>query len=165
MPLTATKLSVEEIQLLRKVLLSYIEKTNHFYQDGPERENIEMFYAESEKYLGFSHPKQLSTGVREVKSVRSHRMVVPEEKFITVLKIINDYYEQENTAIKKKILAEKCEDAGLIVIGSDVIRNRDQVLFTSLDKTIIHPVIQQKQELFDAPLPVVNASLVDNSSS
>ena len=46
---------------------------------------------ESEKYLGFSHPKQLSTGVREVKSVRSHRMVVPEEKFITVLKIINDY--------------------------------------------------------------------------
>ena len=64
-------------------------------------------------------------------------MVVPEEKFITVLKIIDDYYEQENTAIKKKILAEKCEDAGLIVIGSDVIRNRDQVLFTSLDKTII----------------------------
>ena len=38
MPLTATKLSVEEIQLLREVLLSYIEKTNHFHQDGPERE-------------------------------------------------------------------------------------------------------------------------------
>ena len=105
--------------------------------DGSDRDNIELFYAESEKYLGFSHPKQLSTGVREVKSVRSHRMVVPEEKFITVLKIIDDYYEQENAAIKKKILAEKCEDAGLIVIGSDVTKNRDQVLFTSLDKTII----------------------------
>ena len=38
MPLTATKFSVEEIQLLREILLSYIEKTNHFYQDGPERE-------------------------------------------------------------------------------------------------------------------------------
>ena len=38
MPLTATKLSVEEIQFLREVLLSYIKETNHFYQDGPERE-------------------------------------------------------------------------------------------------------------------------------
>ena len=38
MPLTATKLSVEEIQLLREILLSYIEDTNHFYKDGPERE-------------------------------------------------------------------------------------------------------------------------------
>ena len=38
MPLTATKLSIEEIQFLRKVLLSYIEETNHFYKDGPERE-------------------------------------------------------------------------------------------------------------------------------
>jgi len=38
MPLTATKLSVEEIQFLREVLLSYIEETNHFYKDGPERE-------------------------------------------------------------------------------------------------------------------------------
>ena len=37
MPLTATKLSVKDIQLLREVLLSYIEKTNHFYQDCPER--------------------------------------------------------------------------------------------------------------------------------
>tara|TARA_R100000664_G_C2665614_1_gene79871 strand:+ start:236 stop:433 length:198 start_codon:yes stop_codon:yes gene_type:complete len=38
MPLTATKLSVEEIQFLREVLLSYVEETNHFYKDGPERE-------------------------------------------------------------------------------------------------------------------------------
>ena len=38
MPLTATKLSVEEIQFLREVLLSYIEETNHFYKDGPDRE-------------------------------------------------------------------------------------------------------------------------------
>ena len=38
MPITATKFSVEEIQFLREVLLSYIEKTNHFYQDGPDRE-------------------------------------------------------------------------------------------------------------------------------
>ena len=38
MPLSATKFSVEEIQLLREILLSYIEKTNHFYQDGPDRE-------------------------------------------------------------------------------------------------------------------------------
>ena len=38
MPLTATKLSVEEIQFLREVLLSYIEETNHFYKDGSGRE-------------------------------------------------------------------------------------------------------------------------------
>jgi len=104
--------------------------------DGPDRENIEMFYAESEKYLGFSHPKQLSTGVRELKSVRSHRIVVPNEKLIGALKIINDYQEAENNPIKKKDLATKCEDEGLLNISSD-INNRSQVLFTSLDKTII----------------------------
>ena len=38
MPLTATKFSVEEIQFLREVLLTYIEKPNHYYQDGPDRE-------------------------------------------------------------------------------------------------------------------------------
>jgi hypothetical protein len=38
MPLTATKLSIKELEFLREVLLSYIEETNHFYQDGPDRE-------------------------------------------------------------------------------------------------------------------------------
>ncbi len=38
MPLTATKFSMEEIKLLREILSSYIEETNHFYQDGPDRE-------------------------------------------------------------------------------------------------------------------------------
>ena len=38
MPLTATKFSIEELEFLREVLSSYIDETNHFYQDGPERE-------------------------------------------------------------------------------------------------------------------------------
>ena len=38
MPLTTTKFSIEEIQLLREILLSYIDSTNHHYQDGPERQ-------------------------------------------------------------------------------------------------------------------------------
>ena len=36
MPLTATKLSVEEIQLLREVLLSYIDSTN-LYESEREK--------------------------------------------------------------------------------------------------------------------------------
>ena len=46
--------------------------------DESQRQKIEMFYAESENYIGFSHPKQLSTGLREIKSVRSHRIVIPD---------------------------------------------------------------------------------------
>jgi len=38
MPLTTTKFSIKEIQFLREILSSYIKETNHFYQDGPERE-------------------------------------------------------------------------------------------------------------------------------
>jgi hypothetical protein len=38
MPLTTTKFSIKEIQFLREILSSYIEETNHFYQDGPDRE-------------------------------------------------------------------------------------------------------------------------------
>ena len=38
MPLTATKLSIKELEFLREVLYSYIKDTNHFYQDGPDRE-------------------------------------------------------------------------------------------------------------------------------
>ena len=104
--------------------------------DESERDNIEMFYAESKSYLGFSHPKQLSTGVREIKSVRSHRIVIPNKKLIGTLKIISDYYEEENEPIKKKELAKRCEDAGLLNISS-TSGNRSQVILTSLDKTII----------------------------
>ena len=104
--------------------------------DESERDNIEMFYAESKSYLGFSHPKQLSTGVREIKSVRSHRIVIPNKKLIGALKIISDYYEEENEPIKKKELAKRCEDAGLLNISS-TSSNRSQVILTSLDKTII----------------------------
>lgn len=104
--------------------------------DESERDNIQMFYAESKSYLGFSHPKQLSTGVREIKSVRSHRIVIPNKKLIGALKIISDYYEEENEPIKKKELAKRCEDAGLLNISS-TSSNRSQVILTSLDKTII----------------------------
>ena len=104
--------------------------------DEAQREKIEMFYAESKSYIGFSHPKQLSTGLREIKPVRSHRIVTPDEKLIGTLKIINDYQETENSPIKKKQLAEKCENEGLLNISSNV-NNRSQVLLTSLDKTII----------------------------
>ena len=104
--------------------------------DESERDNIEMFYAESKSYLGFSHPKQLSTGVREIKSVRSHRIVIPNKKLIGALKIISDYYEEENEPIKKKELAKRCEDEGLLNISS-TSGNRSQVILTSLDKTII----------------------------
>ena len=104
--------------------------------DQSERDNIQMFYAESKSYLGFSHPKQLSTGVREIKSVRSHRIVIPNKKLIGALKIISDYYEEENEPIKKKELAKRCEDAGLLNISS-TSSNRSQVILTSLDKTII----------------------------
>ena len=104
--------------------------------DESQRQKIEMFYAESENYIGFSHPKQLSTGLRELKSVRSHRIVIPDEKLIGALKIINDYQETENNPIKKKQLADQCEVEGLLNISSTA-NNRSQVLLTSLDKTII----------------------------
>tara|TARA_Y100000593_G_C4301774_1_gene333742 strand:+ start:1222 stop:1419 length:198 start_codon:yes stop_codon:yes gene_type:complete len=38
MPLTAIKFSKKETKFLREILSSYIEETNHFYQDGPDRQ-------------------------------------------------------------------------------------------------------------------------------
>ena len=38
MPLNAIKFSTKETKFLREILSSYIEETNHFYQDGPDRE-------------------------------------------------------------------------------------------------------------------------------
>tara|TARA_Y100001936_G_scaffold137052_1_gene133828 strand:- start:5946 stop:6707 length:762 start_codon:yes stop_codon:yes gene_type:complete len=104
--------------------------------DEADRNDIEMFYAESKAYLGFSHPKQLSTGVREIKPVRSHRIVIPNKKLIGALKIISDYVQAEGRPIKKKELARICEEQELLNISSTT-GNRSQVVLTSLDKTII----------------------------
>ncbi len=104
-------------------------------------DNIHMFYAESKKYRGFSFPQQLSTGVRETKDVPNHRMVIPTDREIQTLKLIHDYNTTYGHGIKKKELADKCEEAEIIRVQSTQ-KNESQVKLSALDKGLIKPLKQ-----------------------
>mgnify|MGYP001346903296 CR=1 FL=1 len=100
--------------------------------DESQRQKIEMFYAESENYIGFSHPKQLSTGLREIKSVRSHRIVIPDEKLIggecSTPGIISLISLSNDNAIKNKINLD--ENSNVLLFGCE--GDADEELYQKL---------------------------------
>ena len=61
----------------------------------PDQNNITEFYAESKAYEGFKPgKKQLSVGVKETKEIPKRKMVLPKEKSLETLIIINESYQQ-----------------------------------------------------------------------
>ena len=61
----------------------------------PDQSNITEFYAESKAYEGFKPgKKQLSVGVKETKEIPKRKMVLPKEKSLETLIIINESYQQ-----------------------------------------------------------------------
>ena len=53
-----------------------------------KRKHIHTFYPEAKKWTAWKYPKQQSTGVKKIKQVSIHRIIVPEPELIQVLKII-----------------------------------------------------------------------------
>jgi len=117
----------------------------------PSTDNIHMFYAESKTYKGFSFPQQLSTGVRETKDVPNHRMVIPSDREIQTLKLIHDYNTTYGHGIKKKELANKCEEAEIIQINS-TRKNESQVKLSALDKGLIKPLKRTWKAVHEEPV-------------
>ena len=53
-----------------------------------KRENIHPFYPEAKKWNAGKYPHQQSEGVKRIKQVPIHRVIVPEPELIEALKII-----------------------------------------------------------------------------
>ena len=53
-----------------------------------KRKYIHPFYPEAEKWTAWRYPKQQSTGVKKIKQIPIHRIIVPEPELIEALRII-----------------------------------------------------------------------------
>ena len=53
-----------------------------------KRKHIHPFYPEAEKWTAWKYPKQQSTGVKKIKQISIHRIIVPEPELIDALRII-----------------------------------------------------------------------------
>jgi len=53
-----------------------------------KRKHIHPFYPEAEKWTAWRYPKQQSTGVKKIKQISIHRIIVPEPELIDALRII-----------------------------------------------------------------------------
>ena len=105
-----------------------------------KRWNLRPFYAEAEEWHAFKFPKQMTTGVKDLKPVPTHRIIVPEPELIKALKIIKANGDP-NKGIRKKELAELCEKHNIIQFSSQM-GNKSQVRFTTLDRNILQPLKQ-----------------------
>ena len=103
-----------------------------------KRWNLRPFYAEAEEWHAFKFPKQMTTGVKDLKPVPTHRIIVPEPELINALKIIKQNGHPKK-GIKKKHLAEICENHKIIEFSSQG-RNQSQVRLTTLDRNILQPL-------------------------
>ena len=98
--------------------------------------NIHPFYVEAENYPGFAAKKPLSTGIKDIQSVRPYSIKIPGTKLVNALKIIKD----SGGEITKKEMAEIAEKNNLISVNPANEDNRSMVRFASLDKNIIKPL-------------------------
>ena len=75
-----------------------------------KRDNIHPFYPEAKNYRAVKYPCQQSSGVKQIKQVPIHRIIVPEPELIEALRIIKDNstdipLHKGKKGVKKKDLA------------------------------------------------------------
>ena len=104
--------------------------------DDKMRANIHPFYAEAKSYFGFKYPKVLSKGIKNTKIIPLHRIIMPKPEFLKTLEIIIN----EGGKIKKKILASKLQEEGILKVNAGP-GNETQVLLASLDKNIVQHLL------------------------
>jgi len=76
-----------------------------------KRDNIHPFYPEAKNYRAVKYPCQQSSGVKQIKQVPIHRIIVPEPELIEALRIIKHNgtdipLHKGKKGIKKKDLAK-----------------------------------------------------------
>jgi len=76
-----------------------------------KRKHIHPFYPEAEKWTAWRYPKQQSEGVKKIKQIPIHRIIVPEPELIVALKTIKQDavdipMHKGKKGVKKKDLAK-----------------------------------------------------------
>jgi len=76
-----------------------------------KRKHIHPFYPEAEKWTAWRYPKQQSEGVKKIKQIPIHRIIVPEPELIEALRIIkrdaiNIPTRKGRKGVKKKDLSK-----------------------------------------------------------
>lgn len=102
-----------------------------------KKENLTPYYAEPENYP-VNKTKQQSTGLKNIFELPKYQIQIPKQELIEALKII----KKHDNKITKKEMAKLAEDAKLININAKE-ENFEQVRFTSLDKNIIQPLVEE----------------------
>ena len=86
-----------------------------------KRKHIHPFYPEAEKWTAWKYPKQQSTGVKKIKQISIHRIIVPEPELIEALKII-----KKNSVLiptKKGRVGIRKKDLAIAMYGDDSKQN------------------------------------------
>jgi len=76
-----------------------------------KRKHIHPFYPEAEKWTAWKYPKQQSTGVKKIRQIPIHRIIVPDPELVIALKAIKQDavdipMHKGKKGVKKKDLAK-----------------------------------------------------------
>ena len=86
-----------------------------------KRKHIHPFYPEAEKWTAWKYPKQQSTGVKKIKQISIHRIIVPEPELIEALKIIKK--NSVHIPTKKGRVGIRKKDLAIAMYGDDSKQN------------------------------------------
>lgn len=99
-----------------------------------KKNNLIPYYAQPEDYFEYNG-EQMSTGLDRIIDMPQYDIKTPDEKFIRTLRII----KENKNRINKTNLAIAAEKEKIITVGSE--ENFEQARFTSLNKNIVQPLI------------------------
>ena len=86
-----------------------------------KRKHIHPFYPEAEKWRAWKYPRQQSTGVKKIKQISIHRIIVPEPELIEALKIIKK--NSVHIPTKKGRVGIRKKDLAIAMYGDDSKQN------------------------------------------
>ena len=86
-----------------------------------KRKHIHPFYPEAEKWTAWKYPKQQSTGVKKIKQISIHRIIVPEPELIEALKEIKK--NSVHIPTKKGRVGIRKKDLAIAMYGNDSKQN------------------------------------------
>tara|TARA_B100000953_G_C17878318_1_gene377154 strand:- start:322 stop:741 length:420 start_codon:yes stop_codon:yes gene_type:complete len=94
-----------------------------------KRKHIHPFYPEAEEWQAYKYPKQQSKGVKQIKQIPIHRVIVPEPELIVALKTIKQ--NSVDIPMHKGMKGVKKKDLAKSLFGSS-----EKVNLTRLQRNI-----------------------------
>ena len=94
-----------------------------------KRKHIHPFYPEAERWTAWRYPKQQSVGVKKIKQIPIHRIIVPEPELIVALRTIKQ--DAVDIPMHKGMKGVKKKDLAKSLFG-----NSDKVSLTKLQRNI-----------------------------